>query len=89
MMFPLLFLSLLFPPSLPIQCFCSFLNMFHRAAASLADGLSCVLPWVHWSRLGMGQPLVSSHRGHPAALCCQHLATYSQRYTLLTWEVMK
>ncbi|KAK4824038.1 hypothetical protein QYF61_009629 [Mycteria americana] len=44
----------------------------YRGATILAERLSCVLQWVHWSRLeayvsGMRQPLVSSHRSCLAA----------------------
>ena len=65
---PCCFSLSLFPPPLSIWHFVLF-ECFRGGAISLADVLSCVLWWVHWSWLdlavsGMRQPLVSSHRGH-------------------------
>lgn len=55
--------------------FCSFLNIFLQ----MHDYLG-----VCWSHLEpaascTGQPLASTHRGHPAAPCYQHLDTYTKQ----------
>jgi len=62
------------------------------STTSVADGLSCVLWWVHWSCLelsvpNIGQSLVSSHRGNacslPAPMANDRMARSGAFFSLL------
>lgn len=84
LVFPLLFLTLFVPSSSLCLAFYAFFKIcFYGGANSLADVLSCILWCIHWSQLdwavfGTGQPLASSHRGHPCSPPGCHLAMYTQ-----------
>ena len=65
-----------------LWCFCPFLDMFSNRHYQLGwQAQPCPVGGLLWSCLDLvipstGQPLVSSHRGHPCSLIhCPHLGT--------------
>ena len=69
--------------SLACVAFCTFLNMLSRGVPPVAEGLSCALRWLCWSRLelavlGTGQARPFFTEAAPAAPHCERLGICTQ-----------